>query len=128
MTSFGVSGLIQNLAAETQENYSPERWQGTLIYWGLLLLCVGINTIFSAALPYLEVIILLLHILGFSAIVLPAVFMSPHVTADKVFATFLNQGGWSTNTLAFFVGINGNAAAFLGLSPPPQFLTRLTKD
>lgn len=126
MTSFGVSSLIQNLAAETHDNYSSERWQGTLIYWGLLLLCVGINTIFSAMLPYLEIIILLLHILGFSAIVLPAVFMSPHVTADKVFATFLNQGGWSTTTLSFFVGISGNAAAFLGLSPLPRFVTRLT--
>ena len=31
-TSFVVSSLIQNLAAEAQENYSPERWQGTLIY------------------------------------------------------------------------------------------------
>ena len=126
VTSFGVSSLIQNLAAESQENYSPQRWQGTLIYWGLLLLCMGINTICSAALPYIEVLILVLHILGFAAILLTVAFLSPHVTADEVFATFLNEGGWSTQTLAFFVGISGNAAAFLGLSLSRQQPTKLT--
>ena len=126
-SSFVVSSLIQNLAAEALEDYSPERWQGTLIYWGLLLACVGMNTIFSPALPYIEVLILALHILTFFAILLPVVYLSPHVTADKVFATFLNKGGWSTKTLAVFVGINGNAAAFLGLSPPCHFSTRLIR-
>ena len=66
----------------------------------------------------MEVLILTLHILAFVAIFLPVVYLSPHVTADKVFATFLNEGSWSTMTLAFFVGINGNAAAFVGLSSP----------
>lgn len=128
VTSFGVSSLIQNLAAVSQENYSPQRWQGTLIYWGLLLSCMGINTICSVALPYIEVLILVLHILGFAAILLTVGFLSPHVTADKVFATFLNEGDWSTQTLAFFVGISGNAAAFLGLSLPRQQPTKLTYE
>ena len=125
--SFAASSLIQNLAAETEEHYSPKRWQGTLIYWGLLVSCVGINTVFSSALPYIEVLILILHVLAFFAILLPVVYLSPHVTANKVFSTFLNEGGWSTKTLAFFVGINGNAAAFVGWSSPSECYTRLTQ-
>lgn len=68
----------------------------------------------------------MLHILGFLAGLLSVMSPSPHVAADKALTTFLNAGGWSMNTLAFF-GINGNAAAFLGLSPPCHSSTRLAK-
>ena len=100
---------------ETNAHYAATRWQGTLIYWGLLLACVGINTIFSRALPAIEIMILVLHVLGFFAILIPIVYLSPHETAKQVFTTFINNGGWSTQALAVFVGLNGNAAAFIGI-------------
>lgn len=76
---------------------------------------MGFKIIFSPALPIIGVLILMLHILGCIAALLSVMSPSPHVSADKAFATLLNEGDWSTNTIAIF-GINSNAAAFLDVA------------
>ncbi|CAD6448046.1 3ea84547-26b0-4dc7-8e08-a7316e3afb86 [Sclerotinia trifoliorum] len=35
-----------------------------------------------------------------------------------IFATFVNEGGWSTQALSVFVGMNGNTLAFVGTDGP----------
>ena len=115
-TAFFVSSLIQALMVQNNPNYQPAGWQGTLLFWAVLLLCVAVNTILSSTLPVIEVMILILHVLGFFAILIPLVYLAPqHNDASSVFTTFLNQGGWSTQTLSFFIGLNGNAVAFVGM-------------
>ena len=68
----------------------------------------------SSALPKIEGLILIIHVLGFFAILIPLVYMAPRSTAEEVFTTFLNQGLWPTEGLSFFVGIIGMVSAFLG--------------
>lgn len=52
--------------------------------------------------------------LGSRSSYVPLVYLAPHGNAHDVFATFLNLGGWDTQALSFFVGLSGNAFAFLG--------------
>lgn len=40
--------------------------------------------------------------------------MAPHDSAANVFTVFLNEGGWPTQGLAFFVGLLGTVFSFLG--------------
>jgi hypothetical protein len=54
--------------------------------------------------------------MGFFAIIIPLVYLSPHTTANYVFTEFQNLGGWQTQALSFFIGLNGNAVAFIGES------------
>lgn len=82
--------------------------------WGVLLFCMALNTVFGAILPFIEVIILVLHIYGFFAVMLPLVWLARHNDSSSVFKTFFNAGGWQTQTLSFFVGLRGNAVPFLG--------------
>ena len=82
--------------------------------WAVLILCVAINTVLSGILPAIEIFILILHILGFFAIIIPLIYLAPHGDAGYIFSTFFNEGGWSTQALSFFVGLQGNAAAFVG--------------
>lgn len=72
------------------------------------------NTVFSKALPTIEVAVLILHILGFFAIIIPLLYLAPKDSAKDVFTAFQNAGGWSSQTLSFFVGLNGVAVAFVG--------------
>lgn len=53
---------------------------------------MGFKIILRPALPIIGVLILMLHILGFLAALLSVMSPSPHVAADKVFATLLNEG------------------------------------
>ena len=114
ITAFVVSGMIQNMAAMTHLDYSPTNWQGTLIYWGVILAAVLINTVLSNALPFFEILILVLHLLGFVAIIIPLIYLAPQNTAGEVFGTFVNRGGWYSAAFAACIGLNGNAAAFVG--------------
>jgi len=111
--------MIQGLLVLNYPAYDWKQWHGTLLLWAVILVAVFINTVVSSALPMLESIILILHVLGFFAIVIPLVYMSSHGSASDVFTSFVNEGGWSTQGLSFFVGIIGNVFAFLGMSSTP---------
>lgn len=108
------TSLIQALATQNNPSFSPTRWQGTLIYWAVLIFCVCVNTVLSKLLPAIEVMVLILHVMGFFAVLIPLVSLSPTRNSTDIFKTFLNEGGWQTKGLAFFIGLNGNAGAFIG--------------
>ncbi|EAS33164.3 GABA permease [Coccidioides immitis RS] len=110
-----TSGLIQGLIALTQPDYTPQNWHGTLLLWAVVLFCVFINTVISRLLPKIEGLILILHILGFFAVLIPLVKLSEKADPEVIFTVFKNDGGWSSNGLSFLVGLTGNAFAFLGL-------------
>ena len=95
--------------------YKAVGWQGTMIFWAVLLVCVAMNTVFSRVLPAIEIAVLILHILGFFAIIIPLLYLAPKDGVKEVFTTFQNAGGWSSQTLSFFIGLNGVAIAFVGL-------------
>jgi len=113
---FFVADLILQLVGlNNPENFTRQGWHGTLLLWAVLLLCVFINVFVSGALPTIEVVVLIVHVLGFFGILVPLVYLSPtHNSAKEIFTTFHNEGKWSTQALAFFVGLQGNALAFVG--------------
>lgn len=52
--------------------------------------------------------------MGFLAILIPLTYLAPHDNAQEVFGTFINAGGWNTQTYSFFVGLIGPVFAFVG--------------
>ena len=116
--SFFVADLTLQLV-QLNSYFDKTGWQTTLLLWASLLFCVIINVFISGALPSIEVVILVIHILGFFGILIPLVYLTPHHnTAKDVFTNFNNYGGWSSKSLAFFIGLQGNALAFVGTDSP----------
>lgn len=111
--------LIQGLIVLNNPTYTFERWHGTLLFWAVLFLAFIINTVLSSLLPKFEVLILLIHTLGFFVILIPLVHLAPHGTTSDVFKMFINGGGWPTMGLSFFVGLLGTVFSFLGSFPLP---------
>ena len=107
--------LIQGMIVLNNPQYDPKRWQGTLLLWAVVFVAVIINTIISNLLPMLEGLILIIHVLGFFAIMIPLVYMSSHGSSSSVFTTFVDGGAWGSRGLSFWVGIIGNVFAFLGM-------------
>ena len=96
------------------QSYTEHTWHGTLLSWAVVAVALFVNTVIAALLPFLEGFILILHILGFIAILIAMVYLSPHGTAHDVFFTSLNEGSWPTQGLAYCVGFIGNVATFVG--------------
>ncbi|KAI1186938.1 putative GABA permease [Nemania serpens] len=112
-----VSGtMIQGLILLTHPGYAAvmKNWHGTLLLWAVVLFSYAINAAVGSLLAKFEGLVLVLHILGFFAVILPLLLLSPHGSAKDVFETWVNAGLWQTQGLSFSVGIIGNVFAFLG--------------
>lgn len=112
--AFIAASMIQGLAIQNHPEYAPTRWQGTLIFYAVIAFIVFVNTFLARWLPKIEGLILCLHILGFFGILIPLVYLAPHGSANDVFKTFINGGGWATDGTSFFVGLITSVFSFLG--------------
>ena len=107
---------VQGLIVLNNPSYVFQRWHGTLLYWACTLFAVCMNTFISSSLPVIERVFLILHLFGFFLILIPMVYLGPHSSNSDVFTVFLNEGGWSTKGLSFFVGLTGNVFSLVGRS------------
>ncbi|KAI1844989.1 hypothetical protein JX265_008426 [Neoarthrinium moseri] len=107
---------IQGLILLTHPDYldTMQNWHGTLFFWAVLILGYSINTALSSMLAKFEGLVLVLHIIGFFAIIFPLVFLSEHTPSDVVWNDWLNLGEWPTQGLSLCIGILGNVFAFVG--------------
>lgn len=83
--------------------------------WMCILIAVTINTVVSSLLPKIEGMILILHIIGFFAILITLTTFGANATAADVFLTFRNEGMWPSQGLSWFVGLLGCVFSFAGV-------------
>ncbi|OAA50750.1 Amino acid/polyamine transporter I [Beauveria brongniartii RCEF 3172] len=106
-SAFLTGTMIQGMIAMNNvETYVPQPYQGTLLFWAIMLFAVFINAIVSSVLPKFEGLILILHVLGFFAILIPMLSLGYHGDPQQVFTEFRNGGGWPTQGLSFMVGVD----------------------
>lgn len=110
--------MIQGLLVLNYPLYNFERWHGTLLMYAALLFAVFVNTIAARLLPKIEGLILIVHVLGFFAILIPVAYLSSHNDAHTVFVAFVNEAGWSSDGLAFLVGAVSLNLVFIGYDGP----------
>ena len=106
--------MIQGLLVLNYSGYEYQRWHGTLLFYAVILIALSVNTYLGRLLPQIESLMLLFHVLGFLIILIPLVYLSPHQPGEFVFTKFLNTGGWSNQTLSFFVGLLTAMTSFPG--------------
>lgn len=114
---FFTGTVIQGIAVLDYPDYVPTKWQGTLIMWAALLVCLLVNTVGARLLPKFEYLILFLHTAGFLAVLIPLLTLAPKASAADVFRMFA-KSGWSSNGVAFLVGLLGNNLPFIGYDGP----------
>lgn len=112
--NFVSSQLLQGLISLTHPNYSPKPYQHMLLFWAVMAFAVFINLLASTVLPKFEGFILVIHILGFFAILLPLVILGEHQSTCSVFGLFLNEGALPTQGISLLVGLLGPVFMFLG--------------
>ena len=105
---------IQGLLVLNRPDYVYQRWHGTLLTIAVIVFCGFFNTFLAKRLPLVEGLVLILHILGFFAIMIPLWVFAPHSEASAVFTQFNNGGGWGSTGLACLVGILAPVVSLLG--------------
>ena len=113
-STYFLSSNIQGLAVLANPTYSPQPWHQLLIALGALLFAVLINTRGGVVLPRFEGFMLILHIAGFFAILIPLLVLSPHRSGREVFETFMNGGMEPTQGISFLIGTIGSLLTFCG--------------
>ena len=111
---FLAAAQIQGLITLTRSSYTPHPWHTVLLFWASMVFTVFMNTIVGKILPRFEASILIIHLLGFFAILLPLALLGSHQSAEEVFKTFLNTGDWPTQGLSFMIGLIGSVYTFTG--------------
>jgi choline transport protein len=106
--------IIQALISLNNPDYNPERWQATLLLYAVLLLTLFVNTALIKLLPGLEGVILILHVIGFFAVLIPVVHLAPISSNAFVWEQFNNFSGYSSNGLSWLIGQSASAVLFIG--------------
>ena len=107
--------LIVALIQLNHDSYVPELWHGTLLFWATIVVALLINTAATSILPKIEIFILVLHVVGFFATLIPVAHIAPHkASAHDVFTQFSNGGGWPSQGLSFLIGLIGSVYAMFG--------------
>ncbi|OTA87743.1 hypothetical protein M434DRAFT_375283 [Hypoxylon sp. CO27-5] len=106
--------MIQGLIILNYPDYEPRNYHGTFLAWAVIAVSIFVNTVIAGLLPIIEGVVLLVHVLGFIAILIALVYLSPHSSAEDVFFRSLNEGNWPTQGLSYCVGFIGNIATFVG--------------
>lgn len=106
--------MIEGLITLNNPDFAQQRWQNTLLAWASVAGTFFINVVVPNILPRFEIFMLVLHLAGFIGITVTLLAMSPKKSADFVFHTSLNEGGWPTQGVSYCVGFIGNIATFVG--------------
>ncbi|CAK7200079.1 hypothetical protein SEUCBS139899_002767 [Sporothrix eucalyptigena] len=112
--AFLAGTMIQGLLVLAQPTYVYENWHGTLLVIGITAFCIVFNTFLAGRLPIVEGTVLVVHVLGFFAVLVPLWVLAPRSTPADVFGTFLNLGGWSSTGLAVMVGLLSPVYTLIG--------------
>ncbi|EMC93695.1 hypothetical protein BAUCODRAFT_251202 [Baudoinia panamericana UAMH 10762] len=107
--------ILQGILILDYPSYDAQMYQGTLLTWAVIGLCIFINVVIPQWLPRFEVFIVVFHIAGFIAVLTTLLVMTPELGSNaSVWLTSLNEGGWPTQGLSYCVGFLGNVAVFVG--------------
>ncbi|KAI7472612.1 hypothetical protein KC351_g11564 [Hortaea werneckii] len=87
---------------------------------GVTLLSVFFNTLGARHLPLFESLILILHIVGFFAVIITLGALAPKAPAEQVFTEFSNFGGWTSIGGACVVGMLTATGSLGGSESPAQ--------
>ncbi|KAL4988635.1 amino acid/polyamine transporter I [Aspergillus falconensis] len=106
--------IIQGLIVLNDPSYSFERWHGTLLVIAITTFSIFFNTFLARNLPMVEALILIIHVVGLFAIIIPLWVLAPRNNAKAVFTEFNNGGGWNSDGTATLVGFSTTITAMIG--------------
>ncbi|KAK5168302.1 uncharacterized protein LTR77_006871 [Saxophila tyrrhenica] len=111
---FITGTIIQGLIILNDDTYIPKSWHGTLLTMAVAAFAVVFNTVLAKKLPLVEFLLLVLHVIGFIAIIAVLWALAPRATAHDAWFQFSNAGGWNSAGTATMVGLLSPVISTIG--------------
>lgn len=112
--AFMVGSVIQGLIALNVQDYVWHAYHGTLLSIAAIVFSIAFNTFLAPHLPLIEGTVLILHLAGFFAIIIPLWVMAPRANAHDALLVFTNFGGWSSTGLSAMIGLTTPLSVLIG--------------
>jgi hypothetical protein len=109
-----IGGVIEGLVILNVDNYTPEPFHATLIAIAVVSFAILFNTVLAVRLPFIEGILLILHVSGLFAIIIPLWVTAPHGKARDTLLVFTNNGGWPSTGLSAMTGMSSIVGTLVG--------------
>jgi choline transport protein len=106
--------LIGILMINFPDSYTMEPWHGTTLAIAVASAALIFNMFLAQKLPIIEGIILIIHVFGFFAILIPLWVLAPRAPVSQVFGSIEDRGGWGNSGLSCLVGLVGPIFALIG--------------
>lgn len=117
-----------------KSDYVPQAWHAVLLTFATVSVAVVFNTLLAKKLPLVEGVVLILHVGGFFAILIPLWFVhlsdpslegifkltiayrvfAPRTPSADVWVNFSVASGWPSVGLSCLVGLTGPVYALIG--------------
>ena len=101
--------MVIGISAQNNPDYTPQPWHSSLMIFAVMLIVFVVNSIGTKLLSLIEGFVLVIHLTGFLAVLVPMLYFSPVGSARDVFVNFQNNAGWSSNGLSWFIGMSLSA-------------------
>ncbi|KAK0246605.1 hypothetical protein LTS09_018253, partial [Friedmanniomyces endolithicus] len=112
---FMVGSCIQGLIVlNNLDTYIFQAWHGTLLTIAVILFVSLFNTLLAARLPLIEGVLLILHMAGLFAIIIPLWVMAPRGNIHDTLFKFTTTGGWPDLGLASMIGMVNPIGVLVG--------------
>ncbi|KAG8413410.1 hypothetical protein J3458_022482 [Metarhizium acridum] len=92
----------------------PLRWQGMLLYWGVLTYAATLNIYGMRVMPHVNILAGVIHVAGFVGILATLAAMAKKTTSQVVFLDFVNSSGWDSDGISWLIGLVSAVYPFLG--------------
>ena len=112
--AFMVGSVIQGLIALNVKGYVWHNWHGTLLTIAAITFSILFNTALAVKLPLIEGTVLILHLAGLFAIIIPLWVMAPRASTHDALFVFTNFGGWSSTGLSAMIGLTTPLSVLIG--------------
>ncbi|KAK1068518.1 hypothetical protein LTR74_005597 [Friedmanniomyces endolithicus] len=108
------ASLILGLATLNFPEYQIQSWHQTLLTIAIVASCTFFNIFLAVRLPLVEALILVLHVAGVFAVIIPLWVMAPRGNAYDTILNFTNSCGWWSTGLASTIGAVPTAGLLIG--------------
>lgn len=112
--AYAAAQQFQALIALSDLSYEITGWHAALLTIAITLFAISINAFLMRKLPLMEVIAMVLHVVGFFAILIVLWVMGPRGEAKQVLTEFQDNAGWGNVGLACLIGILGPVLTLIG--------------
>ncbi|KAK3068996.1 hypothetical protein LTR53_013018, partial [Teratosphaeriaceae sp. CCFEE 6253] len=112
---FMVGSVLQGLIVlNNLDTYVFQSWHGTLLTIAVILFVSLFNTLLASRLPLIEGVLLILHVAGLFAIIIPLWVMAPRGNVHDTLFKFTTTGGWPNLGLASLIGMANPIGVLVG--------------